>query len=957
MANYLPVLLVSANSNSIPDDSAVCTLPRGQVDYLSHNWEEEDVWRSWRNMTRQKNEIANGIRLENASWRTWWKQRNKLKTVTPETLNWLKDSDVTWLYGPLHTAVDWTPPPKSKPVPMSVDDKKSVSAHDRLDLNVGSSGMKPILKHRTISELLMSDLPLSPISSSPGSDTERGDDDEEDVWVQDVAEEDTGLKSLSHRHERKRPPLLHTKSDTHLTRLPIRSFGRGSPPRITTEGSTSAPLTSESTTSRSSYIMDRKSSQPSLTSGSDQDTSSSLGTNGHGKKKHISFNTFVEQCIAVEKPKSSHDGSSFGSGTPRHSSSRIYDSGYDDGYDEDTESTPIEEEEEDDDVLFNSSPPEHDHFDSHSNSDSDDDDDEDDDEVLEIRTTSIRQRASPGRSSSSSSSSGSSRSPSAGGAKRYNASTHTSTTRGFRYGPALLRTPSVEKEHVTILPIAPTILKTKGVGNGEGADDDYEYPISARDGGFYGAGTNVPVHLVYVPPLGSNYCMDSSDLQTGADVYRHREAYFSVGTGRGMNASAPSVGAKPSTGQEKVFYHTPLATSPTVGDGAEEDAYDYFEGPDMGIAFADRRTHSQRTEGLELRNDDVAKVGGPNMVKFAEGGAASVSARSSGTPQVVIKGVNGALQEGRERSRSRSRSKSRTPSPGEFSTPSNATIPPASPAVAVPRVASSHLIDQLPTSSNSSSLLSPPDVAPSRGRSSTPLSENQPRGRSATRNSSFSDRERSSSRGTSSPIGSISPEGSAVGIAIGSAYGVYANGRDRESSSRRGKGERGRIGRRDHAASADDVRTSLGRLGDGRRVASNSPTSSGSSTVSATSTAVPTHGSSPLRISIDSSELDSAMSTPMPTPTPKGLQAEQLRHPPPLNPPVSSIKHTVHVPPPLPSSPSTTVPYSPKGFVGPSGSPTSARPSEDGTLVGRAADMVSSAGAFLGSIWQGNVRT
>lgn len=39
-------------------------------------------------MTRQKNEIANGIRLENASWRTWWKQRNKLKTVSPETLNW-----------------------------------------------------------------------------------------------------------------------------------------------------------------------------------------------------------------------------------------------------------------------------------------------------------------------------------------------------------------------------------------------------------------------------------------------------------------------------------------------------------------------------------------------------------------------------------------------------------------------------------------------------------------------------------------------------------------------------------------------------------------------------------------------------------------------------------------------------------------------------------------------------
>ena len=86
MATYLPVLLGSVNA--IPDDSVVSDLPRGQVDYLSHEWREEDVWRSWRNMTRLKNEIANGVRLENASWRTWWKQRNGLGTVTPETLNW-----------------------------------------------------------------------------------------------------------------------------------------------------------------------------------------------------------------------------------------------------------------------------------------------------------------------------------------------------------------------------------------------------------------------------------------------------------------------------------------------------------------------------------------------------------------------------------------------------------------------------------------------------------------------------------------------------------------------------------------------------------------------------------------------------------------------------------------------------------------------------------------------------
>ena len=88
-SNYLPLLLGSVtDNNATPDDSSVTTLPTGQVDYLSHQWREEDVWSSWKSMTRQKNAIANGSRLENASWRTWWKQRNKLKTISPETLNW-----------------------------------------------------------------------------------------------------------------------------------------------------------------------------------------------------------------------------------------------------------------------------------------------------------------------------------------------------------------------------------------------------------------------------------------------------------------------------------------------------------------------------------------------------------------------------------------------------------------------------------------------------------------------------------------------------------------------------------------------------------------------------------------------------------------------------------------------------------------------------------------------------
>jgi hypothetical protein len=84
------------NQTSLPIDSLAAPsaediqdrLPSICVDYLSHDWSEEDVWASWRSMTRHKHEIANGVRLENASWRTWNKQRNKLKTISPETLNW-----------------------------------------------------------------------------------------------------------------------------------------------------------------------------------------------------------------------------------------------------------------------------------------------------------------------------------------------------------------------------------------------------------------------------------------------------------------------------------------------------------------------------------------------------------------------------------------------------------------------------------------------------------------------------------------------------------------------------------------------------------------------------------------------------------------------------------------------------------------------------------------------------
>lgn len=70
------------------DDTAVRNQPSRHVDYLSHNWKEEDIWSSWKHIVSKRKAYTNSSRLENASWRTWAKSKNKLRTVSPETLNW-----------------------------------------------------------------------------------------------------------------------------------------------------------------------------------------------------------------------------------------------------------------------------------------------------------------------------------------------------------------------------------------------------------------------------------------------------------------------------------------------------------------------------------------------------------------------------------------------------------------------------------------------------------------------------------------------------------------------------------------------------------------------------------------------------------------------------------------------------------------------------------------------------
>ncbi|KAI5466624.1 hypothetical protein BGZ63DRAFT_2871 [Mariannaea sp. PMI_226] len=127
------------------DDTAVTSKPSRQVDYLSHDWKEEDIWSSWRYIVTRRGEFSNSARLENASWRTWMKAKNNLKTVSPETLNWLKDCDVTWLYGPLQSGV--------KPIHDTQTEPSSVSLSKTGSLV--NLSKKPILKKRSMSEVML----------------------------------------------------------------------------------------------------------------------------------------------------------------------------------------------------------------------------------------------------------------------------------------------------------------------------------------------------------------------------------------------------------------------------------------------------------------------------------------------------------------------------------------------------------------------------------------------------------------------------------------------------------------------------------------------------------------------------------------------------------------------------------------------------------------------------------
>ncbi|KAF8494258.1 hypothetical protein JB92DRAFT_2835005 [Gautieria morchelliformis] len=790
MAQYLPVLLVSVSAvsaaNPAPDDSSLDTQAIGQVDYLSHNWQEEDVAKSWRNMTRRKDSIQNGARLENASWRTWWKQRKKLPTVSPETLNWLKDSDVTWLYGPLHTAADWVPPPRRTPSPereSSGSSSSSVNSSSpspqslhpngaRLHSNPSRSNspwaLKPILKHRSISELLSISY-----SSGPGDSMDLGDDPESAPPNGNLGtSRSRGPRDVNGADEaRKRPKLTHTKSDTNIHRR--NPFRGDSPPLPLAPNATApAPLS------------------PDMRPPSSQSRESSSADTNNGQKRHISFNTFVEQCIAIETPETSRD-----------------------------EYFSIDEEDErgvdvrDDMDEYRGYEDE-----------SDNEEYESDDDVLEMRP-GPHARTYPRRTAAL-------------------FGTPSSNGSGFT-GFDMAGTGS-EREHVTIAPIAPTMLKTSASpspvgsfyhGGGYGSlweeeeEEEEEALFSTRRPHYTRTNSGIDrtdtVNLVYVPPQGSVY----AERMLGADMV---SSGYAAGMGGAKAVRVPLSSPPQAVAQLRpsMFDDTELLTS---REGADlelpfEPALRLNTGADMG-GFEDSLCGSGTSNGV--RDPGQARPASPlDLVGRVASDTASPqmedsrSARSKGSSSSVSEDgtvIPSSLPLSSSPRTAASRLQREAASPSPIPAPS--PITPPCPTAAIPILHHAH-IHQVPSpapsststgtssttsggSANSAGSYGSPFLEPpSRGRSTSPItsvstSGDSPRGRNMRRSSSISlsdvdctvrdkgdkepQRGRSRSRSIGPFDGSVSPrsgshsrlsrrasiDGAGIGLGgLGSAYGL-----------------------------------------------------------------------------------------------------------------------------------------------------------------------------------------
>jgi len=302
------------------DDNDIVYEPQRHVDYLSHNWKEADISKSWRYIVLKRKDVANSARLENASWRTWAQAKYRLKTVSPESVNWLKDSDVTWLYGPLYKEPKNFQPANNDENNNDENDKKygsdseSTPKHKNTLKQPGTAeqkqkikGPKPILKKRTVSEMLSQPSMIRlPPHRHRGHSPIIESGHHQGLPSPPHIEDDFDMISSKINAQYKKHPLQqqHDLQQKHQELQEQEAQVK--------EKQKSKSQQIENNEQQQSNLPRNGSSMDSIPKKEDFQNKSSAGspatsTQQPPQKRHIHFNDRVEQCIAVNIPDSDEE--------------------------------------------------------------------------------------------------------------------------------------------------------------------------------------------------------------------------------------------------------------------------------------------------------------------------------------------------------------------------------------------------------------------------------------------------------------------------------------------------------------------------------------------------------------------------------------------------------------------------------------------------------------------------
>lgn len=283
------------------DDSDLVAEPSRHVDYLSYQWDIDDISKSWRYVILRRKNVANAARLENASWRTWAQRRCNLKTINPEEVNWLKESDVTWLYGPIVDDDDHDHDGHSSDDPKTCNTASSVVAGD-ISIARKNHGPKPILKRRTVEELMISHLNLLKLEvATARAEQEQRRREDADAQRRREAHEKSGTTE--------RPPeyfdydVISAKLNSQYKSFSQQNSANNSSANLAAKNY--VPPTADQLAAKFEKAREEKQNQEEQESTTLplllQQTLSVLSVSTAKEKRHIHFNDEVQQCIAIEE--------------------------------------------------------------------------------------------------------------------------------------------------------------------------------------------------------------------------------------------------------------------------------------------------------------------------------------------------------------------------------------------------------------------------------------------------------------------------------------------------------------------------------------------------------------------------------------------------------------------------------------------------------------------------------